>query len=98
MTHTYIDGVAHISLLILKPAGPTKPLVIVSLRRGSRYGGLSGSASGEKVRRNVRGALSASQIISKNSFLDLGREDIGARMSVVGGRADIDFGRLEVCS
>ena len=40
--HTFRHDVGHTDLEILQSAEPPKPLVIVSLRRGSRCSGLSG--------------------------------------------------------
>ena len=47
MTHNYRRGRPY-QPVILQPAEPTKPLVIASLRRGSRCSGLSGSSPEKK--------------------------------------------------
>ena len=46
--HTYRGDMNQTSPGILLPAETTKPLVIVSLRRGSRYGGLPGDSPEKK--------------------------------------------------
>jgi hypothetical protein len=48
MSHTSLEIMSHTSLEILQLAEPTKPFVIVSSRRGSRYSGLPGGSPEKK--------------------------------------------------
>ena len=73
VTHTYRNAVTHISLEILQPCGADQAAYGCVFARGSRCSGLPGGDSGEKVRRSIRGALSAPKISSRILPLNLGR-------------------------
>jgi hypothetical protein len=73
VAHTYRSAVSHTSLEILQPAEPTKPLVIVSLRRGSRCSGLSGGSPEKKSDEAPAGVYRLRKFPEKFSPLNLGR-------------------------